>query len=1498
MKRSIWTRILAMLLIVSMLTVPVSAAGWNSRSNPNGWGWGNFWGGWGGFWGGFWGGYEEEEPEPTEPEAELVLVEDASTVDNGELLRASTYALTTEGETAGINAANTYSVMATDTDTQAETTTVKYFPVTMYDYNTATINAATKLKDTGSNEWEGLYFSGGTPAGTTETDLSNFVAGQYYIQNIRAAENNANSWISYHVSEGIKMIWAESKENATLWTLEVENGRYYLSTTVDGTKLYLTMVGTGADGDTFTEEKTEITISAFSGNSTGVQLSRNEAYLCQWGSETATYYGGWTNNDPGNGMRFYAVDADGNVSDIPTTLGGIDVHTDLTWAQVQAGTYYADGACTKQVTVSQLGGDNGQYESVVVTAATDWEEFPEYADGFYYYNNNGTYERITELTYLYGWYVYTEESGDSYRYVTGNPITIYKAGGITGYTLTAGGETLATLDGTDTSAQVGVTLYTPGTVTTTQKLYAAHNHWNKASGNNSNGDLIWTGLVQDTMVNDQIVFNVPDGGIFNNDTSVKTIYEYVGLPFVLNKETGVYSFDSDVNGAYFEGTPQSGTIDESGNITAHNLHFAEGAPQPMPNGLGVGDGSTNAFLPFNNQSSYNTNQVNYHFGMRADLPFSMTANGRVKSTDDTSAPITFTFSGDDDVWVFIDGHLVIDLGGIHNRLDATIDFANNTITYSEENAQDTNNVTASYNNADFAMTQQLFTADGVEGVIPQTRDAFALDQDHEMQVLYLERGEGTSNCRIEFNLPMNDTVIVTKDATKSWSAAAEEEDLKNGVDEDIAGVEPLTATEQASVNNIDFGFTLYKKAAGDEEATPVANTNFYLVGRGVDGTVINQTDAKGHFYLKNGQSAKFITDIPMEGVTYYVVEDQVPKGFISPDYNFDGEATYDYSYTDGTKTGTAPAADASQIPEQILPMPEEDAEGNVISWPVNKSYEVTVKGSVEANDSIEFICSNYLDAELPNPTALAYEDIIVIDYGLPVNIDPLANDVFRGDSVEIIAFGGADLTLGEVLDKDGDGIFEENELDITRDDTYDFGSVKFNDVTYGVSGDVTTRDTFTYTLNKQLTEVEVLTYIIKVTGTDEQDATHETLKQYDYAIGKVYIVPATVMYYEENFSDLVTFNNGKGVWDDVATTDASAVSANQEPGVAGTVGDSTYGSDVAYLSDSGDSNGTSRHGDTTDGAIQFTYTFTGTGTSFFARTAATTGYMQVKLYKGTDTSKETGECLDLTYRDTYYEDTNGTDEDSKGTLYNIPVYTQADLDYGTYTVVATIAKAGTKGAGAVGDDGYQHSGKDFYLDGIRIVQPLNESNKTVVNEETGETITEKALGAYSTDGEANVDIVTLRYKLITDAEEGNNAWNFVVLTDTNGQITTAEEYTSIGPKEEVYLMPGQSVSFAIKSWHKDGYLLHLGMKAPFGTAGVQVGQNTFELKNATDCYYNITDMQRSVVTADDGTYVAIYTISATDKIVSLTNLKVTGNYEFVLIEDTNDDVDGSEGGNE
>lgn len=1512
MKRSIWIRILAVILAVNMIAVPASAAGRHGNNHRGGWGWG--WG-WSSFWDYWFGGSDEEEetePAQTEPvqtepvetepaqtedgsDTGLTLVEDASTVDNGEGLRASTYTLTSEEDSVGTNAVNAYSLMATADEAGA---TVKYFPVTMFNYDSR-INTATEKKDAGTGDLQGMYFSDGSPAPKEVENKKELPAGQYYIQNIRASENRTDgaSWLQAHADN---KIYAETQANASIWTLEVENGNYYLKTQINGVDQYM-VVGTNGDTDGYTTTKTPIEIVAYIGNNAGVQIKQGDYYLCQWGGVDVQDFGGYdTSNDGGNGMLFYAVDANGNVSSTPTTLNPADVHENLTWAQVQAGTYYADEACTKQVAVEAVTEGGAEWNPITLTSSSDWAEFPEYADGNHYYKNGSVYELIIDpIQYAYGyWYIYTEVDYWGYT-VNSTTLTIYTRGGeALGYNLTAGGETLATLDGTDTSVPVGVTLYTPGADETIVRAYADWNFWNKGTGNNNNGDLIWTGLVQDTMVDDQIVFNVPDGGIFNDDTSVKDIYNYVGLPFVLKEYTNenndegklglYYSFDSDENGAYFEGTPQSGTAEK-----VHNLHFAEGVSQPMPSGASVGDGSTNAFLPYNGATGYSTETADYHFGMRADLPFSMTPNGRVKSTDDKSDPITFTFSGDDDVWVFIDGHLVIDLGGIHNRLDATIDFANNTITYSEENAQDNNNSTASYNDSSFAMTQQLFTENGVEGVIPQTRDAFALDQDHEMQVFYLERGEGTSNCRIEFNLPMNDTVLVTKDATQSWSRSEEEANP----DVEDAGVSQLTAAEQAIINNIDFGFTLYKKTAGSNAFEPVANTNFYLVGRAVEGVVVNQTDANGHFYLKNGQSAKFITEIPSDGVTYYVVEDKVPDGFVSPDFNFKGVATYDYSYTDGTVSGTASAADASEIPEQIIDLPTKNEDGS-LTWAVNKSYEVTVKGSVEANDSIEFICSNYLDNELPNPTALTYEDIIVIDYGLPVHIDPLHNDVFRGDNIEIVYFGNDSVTLTESSGADG-------VVTAVWDGEQEFhsGAVVLNDKIYSVDdkGNVT-RDTFTYTLNKQLTEVEVITYIIKVTGQEKQEATGEMLTQYDYAIGKVYIVPATVMYYEENFSDLVTFtNNSKtgNAWGGTVETDGA--SANQEPGVVGTVGDSTYGSDVAYLNDSFDSNGTSRYCDTTNGALKFSYTFTGTGTSFFARTSATTGYMQVKIYEGTEISDDT--FVDLIYRDTYYYDTNGSDEDSTGTLYNIPVYTQEDLDYGTYTVVATIAKAGTKGAGAVGSDGYQHAGKDFYLDGIRIVQPLN-MHVTGYTEDENEypiydAITDKALGAYATDGEANVDIVTLRYKLITDAEEGNNPWNFVVLTDTNGEVMSADEYTSIGPKEEVYLLPGQSVSFAIKYWHQDGYLLHLGMKAPFGTGKAQVGQTTFDLKNATDCYYNITGMQSSIVTetAEDGSsyYVATYTISATDSIVSLTNLKVTGNYEFVLIENVDKDGNDSNG---
>lgn len=929
------------------------------------------------------------------------------------------------------------------------------------------------------------------------------------------------------------------------------------------------------------------------------------------------------------------------------------------------------------------------------------------------------------------------------------------------------------------------------TATTASLSYAAWNWWNKKANNKDYGQYTYSGLVESTLTaNKDITFTKPDGGIFNSDATVKDIYTGVEMPFVYGNtdvdgdgtlDGNYYTFDASQNAVYFhEDKAQSSTAVQSNG----RLYFDEGKQQTWSS-IRFGDGSKTVWAPFNDTSttqltgSNEKGNMDYHFGMRTTIPFTMTANGRLNPNDDTSTPITFSFSGDDDVWVFIDGQLVIDLGGIHNRLDATIDFAADTITYSESNTSTV--AVGSYNDSSFQTKQTLFG-----GAINQTRETFAASDSHELTIFYLERGAGSSNCKIQFNLPMKDTVSVTKRATQSISS--------DGT------LSPLTAKEQETVNNINFGFTLTKNG------TPVANTNYSLLN--ANGQVIDtpSTDANGKFTLRNGQTAKFVGEIAADGARYKVVEDAVEGiGFKLP--------TYTYS---GTAAGGFTVSSTSYSKGSAIPT----TKGNLTS------AEVTAKGSTEAEDSLNFVCENFFDANLPNPSSRPVDDQIVIDYGLPVIIDALANDVYRGDKIELTNVTGARYGTAAI----------EN------------GKIK-------------------YQLTKQLTGVEVLTYTAEVTGSGTSES----------KTAKIYIIPATSMYYEENFSGLVTFSDG---WSDVGTAQTDP----QEPGVVGTVGDSPYGSDVAYLNDSGDSNGSSKYVDTTDGAASFSYTFTGTGTSFFARTTSNSGYMRVVI---TNTD---GKTVYTGYRDTSYKNTEGSIGGdinvTGGKLYNIPVFTYDAENYGTYTVTVTIAG----GANA------KNYGKEFWLDGIRVVKPLatSDANASVAN------------SAYATDGEANMTVVTLRNKLITEAqlnkEDNTISWNegdnFVLFTDTNGKLTSAEEYKSNGPKEEVYLNRGQSdhgqsVTFSLKNWDANTNKIYLGMKAPTGKGSVSINGNTLNINNATDCYYDISGYA-DITTDKDGVKTATFEVEATSSLISVTNIKVTGNAKFTIVNQTDKNVGGSD----
>ena len=427
-------------------------------------------------------------------------------------------------------------------------------------------------------------------------------------------------------------------------------------------------------------------------------------------------------------------------------------------------------------------------------------------------------------------------------------------------------------------------------------------------------------------------------------------------------------------------------------------------------------------------------------------------------------------------------------------------------------------------------------------------------------------------------------------------------------------------------------------------------------------------------------------------------------------------------------------------------------------------------------------------------------------------IDALANDVYRGDTIELMDVTGAQYGTATI----------EN------------GKIK-------------------YQLTQQLTGVEVLTYTAKVTGSGNSGDEITTASESKTA--NIYIIPATSMYYEENFSDLVTFSED---WVD----EGEAQVDSQEPGVVGTVGDSPYGSDVAYLNDSGDSNGSSKHVNTTGGAAQFSYVFTGTGTSFFARTSKDAAYMRVVV-------KKDNETIQTIFRKNIYA------TETEEVLYNIPVYTCDGLDYGTYTVTVTLAKANSN----------LQYGPDFYLDGIRVINPLNSSDENA----------SVAKAAYATDGEANMTIATLRQKLLGEAsinDDGSLSWdgeNFVVFTDSNNAITAAEEYKSNGPKEEVYLNMDQSITFSLVNWDANSNKIYLGVKAPFGKGSASINGNVLTLNNATDCYYDISSFAQ-ISTDEDGVKTATFKVKSISDLISVTNIKVTGNAEFTIVNQTEIDM--------
>ena len=147
---------------------------------------------------------------------------------------------------------------------------------------------------------------------------------------------------------------------------------------------------------------------------------------------------------------------------------------------------------------------------------------------------------------------------------------------------------------------------------------------------------------------------------------------------------------------------------------------------------------------------------NFGFGAIFDINFTMTEDGKTPSGDD----MIFNFSGDDDVWVFVDGHLVLDIGGAHGRVTGNINFAKGT------NYVSARKKTSAY---EYSKAQgKIGTGDidyRVTEDISDKLNDLGLYSDptktHKLKVFYLERGHQESNCMITFNFHQADTLTVS-----------------------------------------------------------------------------------------------------------------------------------------------------------------------------------------------------------------------------------------------------------------------------------------------------------------------------------------------------------------------------------------------------------------------------------------------------------------------------------------------------------------------------------------------------------------------------------------------------------------------------------------------------------------------------------------------------------------------------------------------------------------
>ena len=1095
---------------------------------------------------------------------------------------------------------------------------------------------------------------------------------------------------------------------------------------------------------------------------------------------------------------------------------------------------------------------------------------------------------------------------------------------------------------------------------------------------------------------------------YPNQSKYMRFYNNLQFPFTKttnDKGVSTYSFDSAKNTVYYD-------YDNKKIVRKDDLKIHDASKD---NSIG--------YFPFNSTDPDQSakDNLNYGFGTQFTIPFTVTETG--KNVD--GSEMEFNFTGDDDVWVYIDGALVLDMGGAHNKAEGKINFAKQeaTIRTGTSNAKLGNSLTVGgrtpaepNGNTTVKFENIMVKKSGSE---PVTLDKYMKKSGtvHELKMYYMERGMWNSNMSISYSfvpLPSGLTLSKTLDTT----------DVNAGLKNAVQGLDNFDfkiqkknlKTDEANYSDVEnLGYTLYDyddrtfpgQEAKDSTATFSSsyfasdfintkdknNSSAFYAGTGFQITesipqgtklqydtsktrwgVYDSITSRAAIEVGKGAVATFNmgddTSSEMDVVNRYVNFVNTPKvGSLSVAKKYEGYApenetfgftvlvdltghdyydSYKLEYI-GTQNGTTDenghftlkvgdTVTFAGIPAGATYKVVEDSPQAGDTWVQETTSDVT--GKIEANVTSAAVVTNktkttvkdyVIYAEAGKTVTYAPDGVTITELTAQTTGDTVINTNVKGGKGEftpespnekyVVNYTGTTTNNGnftgtitvytyKATDKvyvfdyglesniadatTGDGLFQDGTFyNDKAKDTVDDTTAKLDQITSEAS-DIDDRQTeitgnqnainrdgsaegeVTFKPIAFMDKVEKYTYTANITKVDTEfnSANPETGTTVH---GTIKTMPANVVYYEDNFNkDGKDDSAVKIIYSGTTTTDRSTDGTDVKLEQSNDQSEQ-YGHDNAYANGDKYSNGSSTK---MEKSAKATFTFKGTGFDIISRTNTKTGTIGVKVYKG---EKASGEPIRNIPLITYYDD---------GDLYQVPVIHETDFDYGTYTVVVEVKS-------------YNPDGIVFYLDGVRIYEPLDDQEYT---DEEGTT--------YDSDNylESEVDahIYEIRPMIIGNTVDGKTAnhamlmqytpgGNVVLSAGGNTVVETLngivpegatettddfERYWKWGPNNELYLEPGNAVGFLIPADIYDSTkpyaTFQIGAKATSNKAvtlktilpdGTEAKDSTITVNSATDMYYkiNVTDEMKT----KDGKYYQVVIANTDGGMVSLTNIKST-----------------------